>query len=305
MNVKKITNFSLPPFILKIFILFILFSLTANALELRTFKLKWNKVEGTNGYQIEYKKIKDKTSRKIKTPSNHIILKLPAGKYKLKIAGLNKFGRPGPFSNWKKFTIKNVVKNNQKFTHMEKKDEVINLDQQKKEVKKLTKIFSQKSKRQFSFEWQMFFPGWTHYRRNQAWKSYAYWATFSSLVGFGIYHTIAANTLANNQKNNGDFLIVSLGTSSLAEVLLAQKQLNTRKTNYKEHINWQYNIGYISVAVYALYWLDLFFFTPIRRVDHKVQLPSKKALSFSFELNKFDPLRPNNNIISMRVLKWF
>ncbi|MCB1168403.1 MAG: fibronectin type III domain-containing protein, partial [Leptospiraceae bacterium] len=85
-------------------LIILLFLATPLALHADTVELRWKEVRGSSGYLVRIRKSDGQTIEN-RIGTNELRLDLDPGEYTIRIAGLNKFGKPGPFSDPAKVTI--------------------------------------------------------------------------------------------------------------------------------------------------------------------------------------------------------
>ncbi|MCB1170610.1 MAG: hypothetical protein KDK25_09765 [Leptospiraceae bacterium] len=78
--------------------LYLLAAFFSNDLQAETVELKWKDVRGSSGYIVRIQGT-DGTMSETRIGTNSVTLDLEPGVYTIRIAGLNKFGKPGPFSD--------------------------------------------------------------------------------------------------------------------------------------------------------------------------------------------------------------
>lgn len=64
-----------------------------------SFSLEWDAVAESRGYLVQVRK-EGAPATDIRVPENRLKTTLPEGTYQARVAGLNKFGKPGEFSDW-------------------------------------------------------------------------------------------------------------------------------------------------------------------------------------------------------------
>jgi hypothetical protein len=67
--------------------------------------IQWEEVEGNNGYNIQVMDSNEKLVVDTIVKTNSYEFVIPLGKYKIRIAALNKFGKPSEWTKWDSFTV--------------------------------------------------------------------------------------------------------------------------------------------------------------------------------------------------------
>ncbi len=75
----------------------------------RKIKLTWEEVEGAVSYRIVIKDPKGRTIIDKNAESNYFVLELQPDNYKIRIGGINKFGKVGSWSDWADLIIEKPV----------------------------------------------------------------------------------------------------------------------------------------------------------------------------------------------------
>ncbi len=71
----------------------------------RKVRLSWEQVEGAVSYRVVIQDFNYKTVFDKSINSNSVIIEIPAGKYKIRIGSLNKFGKMATWSDWADISI--------------------------------------------------------------------------------------------------------------------------------------------------------------------------------------------------------
>lgn len=91
----------------------------------RKIKLTWEEVEGALGYKVVIKNSEDNEIIDQNVTSNNIVLEIPPGNYKIRIAPINKFSKLGNWSDWADLSVEKTdpkTKEKEKETHIAKTD---------------------------------------------------------------------------------------------------------------------------------------------------------------------------------------
>lgn len=129
--------------------------------KLYTYYIEWQEVKGSKGYYIEIQDEKSQTEfLKQKLKTHYYEFKIPGGKYKFRIASLNKFGKPSSYTSWNSFLVdkdKTRKETKRKEEEEKAKQELKKAEEKKKEtieekrkssylkLKRKTQVFSGKN----------------------------------------------------------------------------------------------------------------------------------------------------------------
>lgn len=78
----------------------------------KTIRMEWKPVEGALGYQVQIQNLDGDTILDQRTPTSNIKIKIKSGKYKRRIAAINKLNKVGEWSKWSRFKISEVARPN-------------------------------------------------------------------------------------------------------------------------------------------------------------------------------------------------
>ena len=67
--------------------------------------IQWEEVKGNNGYAVQVKDLEENIIVDTTVLTNSFEFGIPLGEYKIRIAALNKFGKPSEWTKWDPFTV--------------------------------------------------------------------------------------------------------------------------------------------------------------------------------------------------------
>ena len=220
----------------------------------KEIEIRWKHVQGNNGYQIEMA-TKDRGVLQEKTTDNHHTFDAEPGLYQVRVAALNKFGRPARFSKWYDITV-----------GKSKKKEVMTLGRKKEpSTGKFTK----------------WIPGWPQWQYKK-WKSYSYWSALG-LIGYEMNRQrLAGNKLADRQGNDPAFLTLLYNNTTPLTGLGLYNNRNLDKQQYGRHQNNQKILGVMALSIWAVHLIDIRISSKISMGIEKHQDQSLIVLRMSF-----------------------
>lgn len=196
-------------------------------------------------------------------------IKLSSGNYSVRVAGLNKFGKPGPWSSWKKMKITAKTK------EITPEKEIIEPDKKEAEQKKSKP--TKKSAPFFINSWTFFFPGAPQFMRGDEIRGFAYWGIYAGLGGALNSERLQGNTLALDPFNDPVFLttILMFRNQPLIVGFLFNHMRNSAEEQYNRHQANQRALGGAALMLYAIHILDATLLGP----------KSKHSISFLHSLS--------------------
>jgi hypothetical protein len=211
---------------MKIFLfLFFYVSLSIQAKEF-SYYIEWKEVKGAKGYLFQLQDLQNQLEKEERIQDSSIELKLQAGKYKFRIASVNKFGKASSWTNWETFVV------------------------EKDKPKTTTEVQNRMEDKKMNIPiWKLFVPGLVQYETKK-WQSYTYW-----LVGltFGLYiytEGQKANSLSEKNLNQSIYLSsITLNTPVQVDILLYLNRENDR-TEYNRHIQNQQQASIVLLLGY-------------------------------------------------------
>lgn len=209
-------------------------------------ELRWKATTGSYGYLLEIKNESGSVEQK-KTENTSAELNLQPGRYEVRLAGLNRFGKPGPFSDWKAIRIETEMTGTVDFDEAKDADDV-------------PQTTPEKTDSPFA-GWRFYVPGLYQYQHGHTTKAWLYPAGFAALAG--AFHT---------EKTRGDLIAsdplvdpilysyTAYAISQEAGLLLWLRKTGERSKYDQAQQNQRY-AGYGALALYAIHFADAYYFT--------------------------------------------
>ncbi|MBL8018766.1 MAG: hypothetical protein JNM27_03795 [Leptospirales bacterium] len=222
------------------------FELTAQTTPMR---LAWDTVTEARGYVVQVRSKADASKlQEFKVTENKLETPLPAGLYDVRVAALNKFGKPAAFTEWipVKLEVKSAAPVNlsrKEQPKPESKPEPARQEPARMETGKLPL-------------WNAFVPGMIRIRRGNYAIGGAY---IAGLAGIGyLFYTqkVAGDRIAEAPLNDPILLApVILTTQPLSGYLLIN-QRDSQKAVHARHQNNQKGLAGLGMALYAFQCVD-------------------------------------------------
>lgn len=230
---------------MKAAIAFLLWTSTLCAEEV-PFSLEWDVVTGSRGYVVQIRKDAG-APVDYRVQENRLKAALPEGAYQARVAGLNKFGKPGEFSDWAALRL-------------EKRAQVsINLSRPAEPAKTESKKEQtpQPSQTQAAGEsiWPAFIPGLRQIQRGQI-RGYVIAGSLLFLGAHAYHQKILGDRLADSPWNKPStlFPVVAVTPAPLAGGLYVRRQDQQEK--YWRHQNNQRWLFGTMALIYGLQTAD-------------------------------------------------
>lgn len=222
------------------------FELTAQTTPMR---LAWDTVTEARGYVVQVRsKVDASKVQEFKVAENKLETPLPAGLYDVRVAALNKFGKPAAFTEWipVKLEVKNTAPVNlsrKEQPKPERQSEPARPEPAGMETGKLPL-------------WNAFVPGMTRIRRGNYLIGGAYIAGLAG-VGYLFYQQkVAGDRIAEAPLNDPILLApVILNTTVLPGYLLIN-QRDSQKAVHSKHQNNQKGLAALGLALYTFQCVD-------------------------------------------------
>lgn len=253
----------------------ILCSLQARPADVETILLRWSPVRGSHGYIVEYRhRLTGKVAKK-RIRANEVELQLEAGSYAIRVAGLNKFGKPGLWSEWR--TIDIEIRAPEKTETVEgekKKTEAIVVQLEKAEVEAETEKKEEKKKEDAGKPIVFpnpspLVPGLTQLRRGDRIRGGVFMALFVGALYSANRYDREADSLAANKAYDPTLLSGMIANQpSESNIVGLALWLNRQqaKKDYDQFIDNRQTMVRAAVIIYVLHWVDLVFFSPAESV---------------------------------------
>lgn len=152
--------------------------------EKRSMRIRWSAVPGATGYAVEWQGKEGRTEQQ-KTATSEITLQLEAGQHRIRVAALNRFGKPARWSSWKAFVVEDI--SGSQSVHL-------NRPQKKKKPVQRAPL------------WKRSIPGWIQIERGQ-WHGWAYPAALGALAYYAWDQKNRGDRIASDVANDPDFII--------------------------------------------------------------------------------------------------
>ncbi|MCE9598949.1 MAG: fibronectin type III domain-containing protein [Spirochaetia bacterium] len=230
--------------------------LIASSVQAQTtpMRLAWDRVAESRGYVVQVRiKAENGKVQEFKVTENKLDATLPVGLYDVRVAALNKFGKPAAFTDW--IPVKLEIKNEQP----------INLSRAAEPARNAAQVESAKTESAKSEPqaqpgklplWNAFIPGLTRIRRGNYWTGGAYIAGLTGIAYLFYSQKIAGDKIAEAPLNDPIFLApLILSTAQLPGYLLIN-QRDSQKAAYNKHQKNQKNLAALGVALYAFQCVD-------------------------------------------------
>ncbi|MCC5815582.1 MAG: hypothetical protein JJT78_12570 [Leptospira sp.] len=205
-------------------------------------KIEWKDVKGSRGYIIRLKQ-SDNSIEERDTNINYIDLKLNPGDYEIQVAGKNAFGKPGKFSKWKSFTIRD-----------EQKSGVLNLSSNQPVQYKL-----EEPVKKYSLL-EKVIPGYIQYKNDLIIEPILYWTFIPAILYIGTNEKLRGDAIAKDPWNDPVKLYFALNDRSIFEKFYFQQRRNIEKKKYNQAQNLQRYAATGIAFFYLSHILDSFLF---------------------------------------------
>lgn len=218
--------------------------------QLLTRQVQWRPVRGASGYILEVQEQDKSTplqSFEVKNPFSEVHL-LP-GSYKIRVAGLNKFGQPGAYSRWYDL--------------------------------KLDAALLPDNESRLQWDSRALLPGYRQIQSDSAWRGYAYIGGLTALAISGWNQKLAGDTVARSAENRMLFFGAAAlaGNPILANVLYFER-LNLR-SKYDRHQQNQRTAGWLFLGMYLWQVFDALWLTdPISSSQEIIKLDQAHPETF-------------------------
>lgn len=230
----------------------------------QSLMLQWRPVGGAYGYILEVRDSSGKVET-LRVKSNRAELKLGAGMYSIRLAGLNKFRRPGAWSDWRDFTVAPVSAGS-----TENSSTALNLDRMPTKgttpppAEKKTSPHPPAGKSLLSPV--NFLPGVPQLRSERPLTGSLLGGALLAAGSFAYSRNAFAATLAQDQANQPTLWIAALWNTTSDQILLpgllVRQRLYDNQASY-ETARQQTRLGLgLMALIYAAHWLDLYYVAP-------------------------------------------
>ncbi len=191
------------------------------------FSLEWDAVAESRGYVVQLRK-DGAAATDIRVSENRLKTSLPEGMYEARVAGLNKFGKPGEFSDWVRLRLER------------RKEVSLNLSKpaQRPDLSAPEKPDSDTIGA--GSLWPAFVPGMRQIQRNQK-RGYFIAGSLLFLGAHAYHQKILGDQLADSPWNNPVFLapvMWNLNGPSATSLVLRREEEKRRYQKHQSNQRW-------------------------------------------------------------------
>ncbi|MCR9143997.1 MAG: hypothetical protein NXI24_17250 [bacterium] len=222
-------------------------------------KVEWRPVDGSHGYLLQ---LRDQNARliverRVETPRAR--LSLQPGSYRLRVASLNKFGKPASWSAWAGLKIRRPAP---KRSPDDAAEPAKPAPENAAQPEANEDADPTNAANRNGFRWQILIPGLSQFQRGQTWRGLAWMTGFAGLgaAGYGFWQ--AGNNLALNAEATTPLLLLApLSGQPAATLLLLNDRAGARAAHSAAQAN-QGTIGLIAGVLYLLQIADALWLGP-------------------------------------------
>ena len=235
----------------------LLAALQVTSISAEPVELRWKSVEGSSGYLVRVER-EDGTVTENRIGTNRVRLDLTPGAYVIRIAGLNKFGKPGPFSDPARVQI-------------EKSDKTRTI--QMEEVREQTADKEEEPEEpETSYDYRhityplALIPGWIQYNRGEEYKLYLYNALILGTAYAFQVERQRGNLLSREPWNDPtNILLASNGNRAFLGLMWFRR--SAERSKYSESQNNQTYLAASAGLIYLFHFVDLYYFSDPGQVN--------------------------------------
>lgn len=198
--------------------------------------LEWDVVPESRGYVVQLRRIGESDAKDFRVNENRLRTNLPTGEYDARVAGLNKFGKPGQFSEWVR--IKLDRQTNQAPLNLSKPAAI--------------QPASDRPLPSSGLLWHAFVPGLRQIERGQ-WRGAVFAGSLLFLGAAAYKERELGSRLADSYWNNPVFLLPVMASTSGPVVGGLYLRRAEEKRRYETH---QRNQRYLIGAAALLYGIQ-------------------------------------------------
>ncbi len=215
-------------------------------------ELRWKAVEGSSGYLVRVQQ-EDGTVTENRIGTNRVRLDLKPGAYVIRIAGLNKFGKPGPFSDPARVQIERS--NKTRTIQMEEARE--QTAREKEEPEESPEPAYDYSRITYPMA---LIPGWIQYNRGEQYKLYLYNGLILGTAYAFHVERQRGNLLSREPWNDPtNILLTSNGNRAFLGLMWFRR--SAERSKYSESQNNQTYLAASVGLIYLFHFVDLYFFS--------------------------------------------
>jgi len=249
-----------------------------SAEEAQAIVIEWRAVRGSYGYVVEYRNERTGRVASQRVRESRVRLNLRPGHYSIRVAGLNKFRRPGPFSDWHPLLVTAAPEpapvRLTRIVYGEKKERPPKKAAPRKQAKgALKKSPPQKrplqarkgrapqrtpSAERTLLRWPNFIPGLPQLQEGETFRGTALLVLFGGLFVYGLQESQAADSLARDpQSSNTVPLVLLLRNVPLQQGILLLPEYFNQQADYDQRRDNATGAAAAALLVYILHWLDV------------------------------------------------
>ncbi len=248
---------------------FLLFALLPVALVAREDReLRWKPVPGAYGYAVQYRLLPEGSVEEMRVEDPRANLRLPSGRYAMRVAALNKFRKPSVWTDWTEVRLDAVSAVVDLARAQEQKPDapVANEPGPPPEEPAAPGPPVESEPEQTVAAGiapaMRLIPGVPQVARGQSLRGAAYWLVFAGLGGAGYSEWSQAERIALALRNDPVILSLLILPTSLEIGLLLREQRLTAEREYRAHQTNQAALGAAAFVLYLVHLVDAFYGGP-------------------------------------------
>ncbi|MEQ9363741.1 MAG: hypothetical protein RIF32_05835 [Leptospirales bacterium] len=218
--------------------------------------IEWRPVADSHGYLLQ---LRDQNTRLIierRLDVSRTTVELQPGRYTLRVASLNKFGKPASWTAWANLNLRRPAPPD------------ATADQPPAASPQVSELAAQMPKNEShsadsqGFQWRILIPGLSQYQRGQTWRGLAWMAGFAGLgaAGYGFWQT--GNNLALSADAATPLLVLAPLTGQTAASFVLLQDRAAARSAYDAAQADQRAIGIIAGVLYLLQIADALWLAP-------------------------------------------
>lgn len=226
--------------------------------------IEWRPVGGASGYLVQIRNDEATLVRETELAQPRFETRLPPGEYSLRVAALNVFGRPSSFTDWYKFRVLSIEEERRLAEGESASQDADEDDAGASDAGQ--RGISVRSKEPppplVDWSWPAFVPGYAQWRRDQVWRSAAWWTLFAGVAGYGWSEMQAGNDLADQAGAQLPLFPLLAQSGQSGGLLLLLTERSNLRAQYDRAQNNQRLAGVAFLALYALQVYDAVYLSP-------------------------------------------
>lgn len=235
-------------------------------------EIRWKPVKGARGYVVQYRSIPDGDVEELRVDGTRAVLRLPAGRYLLRVAALNKFRKPSIWTPWTPVRL-DAVSAVVDLARAQKEDQEVVAEPEPPaaeteepgspadEAEAGAVVPGEPDGAGAAGETGFFsrlVPGLPQVARGQPLRGATYWLLFASLAGAGFSEFAAADRIAADLANDPTFLAVVILPNPLELGLYLRQERLAAEREFQGHQANQGRIGAAAALLYLIHLADAF-----------------------------------------------